>query len=268
MKPLLLILSALLFAPTLYAAPNLILAKEYSGQNIAGWAMSEKLDGVRAYWDGRKLISRQGHPFSPPAGFTRDFPPYPLDGELYSRRGAFEQISAAVRSANGDWSGIKLHVFDAPQAPGNLYQRLALVQRHLAAHPQAKIAVIPQTRVRDAAHAQQFLRQIEAQGGEGVMLRNPNIPYQGGRSDNLLKLKSAHDAECTVTAHHKGKGRNAGLLGAVSCRNETGEFRIGSGFKDADRRNPPPIGSRITYKYRGFTAKGTPRFATYLRRAN
>ena len=144
MKSLLLIL-ALLLAPYLYAAPNLILAKEYSGQNIAGWAMSEKLDGVRAYWDGRKLISRQGHPFSPPAGFTRDFPPYPLDGELYSRRGAFEQISAAVRSANGDWSGIKLHVFDAPQAPGNLYQRLALVQRHLAAHPQAKIAVMPQT---------------------------------------------------------------------------------------------------------------------------
>ncbi len=117
MKPLLLVLTALLFAPALYAAPNLILAKEYNGQNIAGWAMSEKLDGVRAYWDGRKLISRQGHPFSPPAGFTRDFPPYPLDGELYSRRGAFEQISAAVRSANGDWSGIKLHVFDAPQAP-------------------------------------------------------------------------------------------------------------------------------------------------------
>ena len=100
------------------------------------------------------------------------------------------------------------------------------------------------------------------------MLRNPNTPYQGGRSDNLLKLKSAHDAECTVTAHHEGKGRNAGLLGAVSCRNETGEFRIGSGFKNADRRNPPPIGSRLTYKYRGFTAKGTPRFATYLRRAN
>ena len=144
----------------------------------------------------------------------------------------------------------------------------AALTEFAAAHPQAKIAVIPQTPVRDAAHAQQFLRQIEAQGGEGVMLRNPNIPYQGGRSDNLLKLKSAHDAECTVTAHHEGKGRNAGLLGAVSCRNETGEFRIGSGFKDADRRNPPPIGSRITYKYRGFTAKGTPRFATYLRRAN
>ena len=158
MKPLLLVLAALLFAPALHAAPNLILAKEYSGQNIADWAMSEKLDGVRAYWDGHKLISRQGHPFSPPAGFTRDLPPYPLDGELYSRRGAFEQISAAVRGANGDWSGIKLHVFDAPQAPGNLYQRLALVQRHIAAHPQAKIAVIPQTPVRDAAHAQQFLR--------------------------------------------------------------------------------------------------------------
>ncbi|OAM29060.1 DNA ligase [Eikenella longinqua] len=268
MKRLLLIF-ALLLSPVLHAAPpNLILAKEYSGQNIAGWAMSEKLDGVRAYWDGQKLISRQGHPFSPPAGFTRDFPPFPLDGELYSRHGAFEQISATVRRSGSDWSGIKLHVFDAPQAPGNLYQRLELVRRHLAAHPRANIALIPQTPARNIEHARQFLRQIENQGGEGVMLRNPDTPYQGGRSSNLLKLKSAHDAECTVTAHHEGKGRNTGLLGAVSCRNELGEFRIGSGFKDADRRNPPPIGSRITYKYRGFTAKGTPRFATYLRRAN
>lgn len=268
MQRLLPLLAALLFSSALHAAPHLILAKEYSGQNIAGWAMSEKLDGVRAYWDGRRLLSRQGHPFTPPPGFTRDFPPYPLDGELYSRRGAFEQISAAVRSANGNWSGIKLHVFDAPQAPGNLYQRLALVERHLAAHPRANIVLIRQTPARNIEHARQFLRQIEAQGGEGVMLRNPAPPYQGGRSSNLLKLKSAHDAECTVTAHHPGKGRNEGLLGAVSCRNELGEFRISSGFKDADRRNPPPVGSRITYQYRGFTAKGTPRFATYLRRAN
>lgn len=268
MKRFLLFLAFLLSASSPQAAPNLILAKEYGGQNVAGWAMSEKLDGVRAYWDGRRLLSRQDHPFTPPPGFVRDFPPFPLDGELYSRRGAFEQISAAVRSANGNWNGIKLHVFDVPQASGNLYQRLALVERHLAAHPRANIAVIRQTPVRNIEHARQFLRQIEAQGGEGVMLRNPAPPYHGGRSSNLLKLKSAHDAECTVTAHYPGKGRNAGLLGAVSCRNELDEFRIGSGFKDADRRNPPPVGSRITYKYRGFTAKGTPRFATYLRRAN
>ena len=117
----------------------------------------------------------------------------------------------------------------------------------------------------DEAQVQAFLKEIEAKGGEGVMLRNPNTPYHGGRSSNLLKLKSQYDAECTVTRHHEGKGKYAGKLGAVSCKNQHGEFRIGSGFKDADRDNPPPVGSVITYRYRGFTQKGTPRFATFLR---
>ena len=102
------------------SASGLLLAQEYKNQEIAGWAMSEKLDGVRAYWDGKRLISRQGHPFTPPAGYARNFPPYPIDGELYTSRGRFEQISAAVRSDKSDWRGIKLHVFDVPKAAGNL----------------------------------------------------------------------------------------------------------------------------------------------------
>lgn len=251
-----------------FAAPDLLLAHEFKGQNVNGWAMSEKLDGVRAYWDGKRLISRQGYAFTPPAAYTQDFPPYPLDGELYSGRGQFEQISAAVRKGSGDWRGIRLHVFDVPKAQGNLYQRLAVLQSWLEQHPHAPITVIKQTPVRDAAHAQAYLQQIEAQGGEGVMLRNPNLPYTGGRSSNLLKLKSAHDAECTVTRHHEGNGKYAGKLGALSCKNQHGEFRIGSGFKDADRDNPPPIGSTVTYKYRGLTQKGTPRFATFVRVRN
>ena len=247
------------------AAPNLMLAQEYKNQNIQGWAMSEKLDGVRAYWDGKQLISRQGNVFAPPAGFTRDFPPFALDGELYIGRGKFEAVSAAVRTAGHSWQGIKLYVFDAPKESGNLYQRLDKAKQHLAKHPNANFAVLAQTPVQNEAHARRFLREIEAQGGEGVMLRNPDTPYQGGRSSDLLKLKSAHDAECVVTQHHEGKGKYAGMLGALSCKNQLGEFRIGSGFKDAERKNPPKIGSTITYKYRGFTSKGTPRFATFLR---
>ena len=227
--------------------------------------MSEKLDGVRAYWDGQQLLSRQGYPFTPPADFTRHLPPFALDGELFSQRGQFEQISATVRAHAGNWRTIKLHVFDVPHASGNLYQRLAKLQSWLQTHPAAPIVVIAQTPVRNHAHAMAFLKQIEAGGGEGVMLRNPNSPYRGGRSADLLKLKSQHDAECTVTQHHTGKGKYAGKLGALSCRNQYGEFRIGSGFKDADRLHPPAVGSRITYRYRGYTQKGTPRFATFLR---
>ncbi|STZ77100.1 DNA ligase [Bergeriella denitrificans] len=247
------------------AGADLLLAKEYRGQNISGWAMSEKLDGVRAYWNGRTLISRQGYAFTPPPGFTDRFPPYPLDGELYSTRGQFEQISATVRSAGRSWQGIRLHVFDVPRAEGNLYRRLAVLQSWLAQHPDAPITLIAQTPVKNTDHARAFLKEIEARGGEGVMLRDPEAPYRGGRSDSLLKLKSAQDAECTVTRHYPGKGRHSGRLGAIGCRNAHGEFRIGSGFKDADRDNPPPIGATVTYRYRGFTQKGTPRFATFVR---
>lgn len=247
------------------APPALLLAKEYKGQNIAGWAMSEKLDGVRAYWSGKQLISRQGHAFTPPAGYTAHFPPYPIDGELFSRRGQFEHISATVRSGSADWRHIKLHVFDVPQAQGNLYRRLAVLESWLKQHPQAPIKIIPQTSVKDNAHARSFLKQVEAAGGEGVMLRHPDIPYQSGRSDYLLKLKSRHDDECTVTRHYEGKGKYAGMVGALGCTNRHGEFRIGSGLKDADRANPPPVGSKVTYRYSGFTQKGTPRFATFVR---
>ena len=254
----------LVFAGTA-RAEDLLLAREYQQQDVRGWAMSEKLDGVRAFWDARQLLSRNGYAFTPPPDFTRDFPPFAVDGELYSGRGQFEQISAAVRSSRGDWSKLKLHVFDVPEAKGNLYERLVVWQRWLDDHPQARIVCIPQRPVEDVAQVQRFLRQVEAGGGEGVMLRDPNAAYQGGRSDQLLKVKSRHDAECTVTAHHPGKGRHAGRLGAFGCRNEHGEFRIGSGLSDAERSNPPPVGTVITYRYRGFTAKGMPRFPTYVR---
>ena len=259
-----LLLALLLLHPAL-AAPDLILAENWQGQDVRGWAMSEKLDGVRAYWDGQQLLSRAGYPFRPPAGFLADYPPWPLDGELYRARSQFEATSAAVRAVDGDWRGINLHVFDVPQATGDLYQRLATLETWLREHPQARIRLIAQTPVKNREHITSTLKTIEQQGGEGLMLREPNRPYHGGRSPYLLKVKSAPDAECTVVAHHPGKDKHAGRLGAITCENEHGRFRIGSGFTNAERAHPPAIGSTITYRYRGFTRKGTPRFATYLR---
>ena len=163
---------------------------------------------------------------------------------------------------------INLHVFDVPQAESTLYRRLATLAAWLRDHPQARIRLIPQIPIRDPAQVDAALRSIEAAGGEGVMLRDPARPYHGGRSPYLLKVKSAPDAECTVVAHHPGKGKHAGRLGAITCENEHGRFRIGSGFTDTERAHPPAIGSTITYRYRGYTKKGTPRFATYLRAHN
>ena len=249
-------------------AASLMLAREFHGQNVVGWAMSEKLDGVRGFWDGGRLVSRGGYYFDAPPGFTKDFPPFALDGELFGGRGTFEKTAAAVRSAGGDWTGVKLHVFDVPHAPGGLHERLQKAKDWLAAHPGCNFEVIEQRPVTSIEAARRFLREVEAAGGEGIVLRDPNLPYRAGRSAGFLKWKSRFDEECTVAAHHPGKGKYAGMLGAVTCENHRGRFRIGTGFKDAERRDPPPVGAVITYRHQGFTAKGLPRFPSYHRRAD
>lgn len=245
---------------------KLMLLEVYQGQQLDGWVMSEKLDGVRGFWDGHKLISRNGYPFNPPSYFTQHFPPFAVDGELFSLRGEFEQISSIVRSFDDvGWHKLKLHVFDVPDAAGDLSARLQALQDYLLENPAPYLTIIPQIPIQNKQHAVDYLAQVERMGGEGIVVRNPQMPYQHQRSSQILKFKTVQDEECEVIAHHQGKGQFAKVLGAISCQNQHGIFRIGSGFKLEDRKNPPPIGSIITYQYRGLTKKGKPRFPTFLR---
>lgn len=246
--------------------PNLMLLEVYQGQALDGWVMSEKLDGVRGFWDGKHLLSRNGNPLNPPDYFVQHFPPFALDGELFSQRGEFEMISSIVRSADDrGWHRLKLYVFDVPNADGDLNARLQTLENYLQQNPSAHIEIIQQIPIKNKQHAENFLAEIEALGGEGIVVRNPFIPYQQQRSSQILKFKTTQDEECEVVAHHQGKGQFAQVLGALSCRNQRGIFRIGSGFTLQQRQNPPPIGSVITYQYRGLTKNGKPRFATFLR---
>ncbi|OOF44162.1 DNA ligase [Rodentibacter trehalosifermentans] len=249
-----------------YADIDVMLLKNYENQNIEGWVMSEKLDGVRGYWDGTQLLSRQGQRLSPPFYFTKDFPPFAIDGELFSERNHFEEISSITKSFKGNrWEKLKLYVFDVPDAKGNLFERLDVLKTYLSSHPTPYIQIIEQIPVRDKAHLYEFLKEVEAQQGEGVVVRNPHASYEKKRSAHILKLKTAYDEECTVIAHHKGKGQFENVMGSLTCQNHRGEFKIGSGFNLNERENPPSIGSVITYKYRGVTSSGKPRFATYWR---
>ena len=244
--------------------PKLLLLNTYKDQNITNWVMSEKLDGIRAYWDGKKLISRGGKIINAPKWFTKDYPPFKIDGELWTKRGDFENIASIVRdkTPSSKWKDIKHYIFEVPQADGNLFQRLSKVEPYINDH----IKIIPQIKIKNKEHLNIFLKSIESKNGEGVVVRDPNTPYIDHRTSKALKVKSFKDDECEVIGYTKGKGKYKDLIGAIKCKTQDNiEFKIGSGLSDKLRKYPPNIGDIITYKYQNKTKYGKPRFPVYFR---
>jgi len=236
--------------------------------NVKGWWMSEKLDGVRAYWDGEALYSKNGILLRPPPKFTSGFPPFPLEGELWGGRGTFAQTVSSVlqQQANSGWLELKYAIFDVPQMPGNFRVRLQKAESWIAQHHPAYAFLVPQTTVEDAVHLSRYLDEVVKHGGEGLIVRDPEVAYTPGRSAAILKVKRFEDAEATVVGHVPGSGRNEGRMGALRVLSPEGlEFKIGTGFTDAERNNPPPLGGVVTYKFTGHYKSGIPRFPVYLR---
>lgn len=256
-------------APT-PAKPALMLADVYTpGIDLSDYWVSEKLDGVRAYWDGKRLITRAGHPIAVPDWFTAGFPSVPLDGELWLGRGRFEELSGTVRRQAPDadaWRSVRYMVFDLPASTEPFGGRLDALRALLAQSPSLYLAPVEQSRVPDHAALMARLAAVVQVGGEGLMLHRDASLYRGVRSADLLKVKPYDDAEARVIGHVPGQGKYAGQLGALLVEDPEGRrFRIGTGFSDAQRRAPPPVGSLVTYKFHGRTAKGLPRFASFLR---
>ena len=250
-------------------APQLLLANVWNpSSDPTGWWMSEKYDGLRGYWDGRKLWSRKGNLIHAPDYFLAELPrDIALDGELWIGYGKFEETVSIVHSETPDdrWKRVRFMVFDAPHAKGTFEERMQFLQATL---PEGNrfVRVVAQQRCQGVAQLLAERDRVVRLGGEGLMLRQPASAYEAGRSFTLLKVKPYDDAEATVIAHEPGKGKYAGKLGALRVRTDDGrEFSIGSGFSDAQRESPPPVGTVITYRFRGLTAKGIPRFPSFLR---
>ena len=249
--------------------PALLLANVWTPTvDPTGWWMSEKYDGLRGFWDGKKLWTRNGNAIQAPDYFLAELPAdIALDGELWIGRGKFEQALSVVLSQTPDdrWKQVRFMVFDAPKAHGTFEQRTQFIKATLP-EKNAHAKPVTQELCKSAAHLIAERDRIVALGGEGLMLRKPESEYEAGRSPTLLKVKPQDDAEATVIAHIPGRGKLAGMLGSIRVRNAEGrEFSIGAGFTNAQRETPPPIGTSITYRYRGLTTKGIPRFPSFLR---
>lgn len=252
-------------------APELLLAIEAEGPiDPTGFLVSEKFDGVRACWDGQTLWHRSGQRVPVPAEFLRCLPAgVALDGELWLGRGRFDELGSLLRRADpadSRWGELQYLIFELPGAPGPFEQRARQIVEQVAAVNWPMLRAVEQRELADVAALSTHLQQVVAQGGEGLVLHRADAPYVTGRNGVLIKLKPRHDAEAVVIAHLPGKGRHQGRLGALRVRSDDGrEFSVGSGLSDALRDDPPPIGSEITYRYRGLTPSGLPRFATFVR---
>jgi DNA ligase-1 len=256
--------------PEAHAAPSLPLAQPApAGIDPTGYLVSEKFDGVRAVWDGRVLRFRSGLAIAAPMAFIERLPAVPLDGELWLGRGRFEALSGLVRRQSPDaaaWRQLRYMVFELPRASGSFVeraQRIVALARHTG-WPQ--LQAVEQEVLRSPQALQRRLDDVVGAGGEGLMLHRAEAPYVAGRSASLLKLKPLHDAEARVIGHIPGRGRHGGRMGALRVRSEQGvDFVLGTGFSDAQREQPPAIGTLVTYTHRGVTAAGAPRFASFLR---
>ncbi|RYF28511.1 MAG: DNA ligase [Comamonadaceae bacterium] len=251
-------------------APALLLANNYRpGLPLADYWVSEKYDGIRGYWTGTQLRTRGGETVHAPAWFTEGWPSTPMDGELWAGRNRFSHAQSTARQQQPNeaaWRQMRFMVFDLPAQPGSFDERLPVLQATVARIAQTWVQAVPQHRVASEEALRALLQRTVHAGGEGLMLHRGSAPYRSGRSDDLIKLKTHDDAEARVVGHLPGKGRHAGRMGALLVETPQGQrFRLGTGFSDADRRDPPPVGAWVTYRFRGTHDSGLPRFASYLR---
>lgn len=250
-------------------APVMLANVYHSGIDLNAYWVSEKYDGVRGYWDGKRLLTRGGEVVSPPAWFIAGWPNIAMDGELWAGRGGFAEAVSTVRRQTPDdaaWRKMRFMVFDLPSHEGTFDQRLPILKLTIAAINLPWVQAVKQSKVENHRSLQKILNSITKEGGEGLMLHRGASLYRAERNNDLLKVKLYEDTEARVIGYIPGKGKHAGRLGALLVEMPNGQrFKLGTGFSDAQRAQPPSLGSLVTYRFRGVNDSGIPRFASFLR---
>ncbi|PWN51490.1 hypothetical protein IE53DRAFT_378908 [Violaceomyces palustris] len=172
-----------------------------------------------------------------------------------------------------EWHQIKFMIFDAPSmAMRPVEQRWEELRRRFGDTERVEIdrlegpciKLVHHVKCRGRQHLIELLNEVEAKGGEGLMLRESGSRYEFRRGNTLYKLKTFHDAEAVVVGYAPGEGRNSNRTGALICRMENGTlFRVGSGLSDSMRSNPPPKGMVINYRFQQLSEEGYPRFPSF-----
>ena len=271
-----LLLCIVLVASSAFATsnkPRLMLSKTASLHTLKekpkAYLVSEKLDGMRAYWTGTKLLSRTGKLIPAPTWFTDALPAFPIEGELWLDRGRFEKLISITSKHNPideEWRQVKFMLFDLPSSNKSFEQRIEQLNRFIKTIDVPFIKLIPYHSFDSISQIETYFRDTLSQGGEGIMLNLARAHYLPGRQQAVLKIKPYYDAEAVVIDQVAGTGKFKGMMGALLVKDKQGRvFKIGTGFSDKERRDPPRFGQLVTYKYYGYTAEGKPKFASFLR---
>jgi DNA ligase-1 len=241
--------------------------KTYKGdENISGWLMSEKLDGIRGYWNGKNLLTKKGKIIYAPTWFTKDLPKFELDGELWTKRNDFENIQNIImdKTPSKDWTKITYNIFEVPNTKGNFLKRLEKINLWLEKNSINHLKVIKQIKVKDKEQLNIFLEEIISKKGEGIIIKNPTQDYHTGRSPHILKVKKVQDMEGVVIDINISEKTKVLKSLVVKLKNGI-VFNLGTGFNKKERESHAKIGDIITFKYYGFTKYGKPKFASFLR---
>ena len=257
---ILLLLSIYTFAFELVKPVRYEKSKDYTN-----WVMSEKLDGIRAYWDGKELLTRKGNKIHAPKWFIDSLPTFKLDGELWTKRADFENIQNIVmdKKPSNKWQEITYNIFEVPNQSGDLFKRLEKVNKYIKQNPNKHLKVIKQIKIKNNLHLEKILKKLISKKAEGLIIRDPNKAYHTRRSKYMAKVKSFQDMEGIVIGI-KESNKLEGFK-SLKLRLENGVvFNLGGGFTLKQRKNYPKIGEVVTFKYYGFTKKGKPKFASFL----
>ncbi len=250
--------------------PALWLANPYQGdEKLTDYWVSEKYDGIRGYWDGHQLLSRSGKALNPPTWFVKGWPTQPFEGELWAGLGQFEQAASVIQqkqAPDSAWRAMRFMVFDAHISSQTFSERILRYQSIVKDIGKPWVQAVAQARMSSHTALKALLNTTVQAGGEGLVLHRGSSLYKEGRTSDVLKIKPLEDAEAKVIGHEHGQGKHTERLGALWVETPQGlRFKLGTGFTDAQRANPPAVGQWVTYSYRGLTDKGVPRFASFVR---
>eukprot|EP00026_Physarum_polycephalum_P002684 Phypoly_transcript_02692.p1 GENE.Phypoly_transcript_02692~~Phypoly_transcript_02692.p1 ORF type:complete len:862 (+),score=102.64 Phypoly_transcript_02692:87-2672(+) len=228
------------------------------GTDPTGWFLFEKYDGIRGLWDPgpKRFFSRQGKILKVRNDFEESMPDLLLDGEIWFGRGQFNEtckISSRSLISKVNWNAFKYMVFDCPVREGTYEERYSFLQTRIPTNHQF-VFLAPKITCTGRDHLQEFTKNILAEGGEGVILRNPKSAYEHGRSKNILKFKTFRDLEARVISSSK---REDGVT-VYSCELPNGlKFECAaSGMCDKSLLKPLVI---VSCKYNGLYPSGRPR---------